>query len=76
MRLDLGFEPMPKWQPSPEDELLGGEGGHDVEQLAHDVLEGSVTTHNVHRRLGTTDLGSSLVGDSAAGTARGARGGE
>ena len=74
LRLGPGFEPMPEWQPSPGDELLGGD--HDAEQLAHDVLEGSVTTRNVRRRLGTADLGSSLVGDSAAGTAQGARGGE
>ena len=73
LRLGPGFEPVPKWQPSPEAELLGGD--HGSEQLARDVLEGSVTTRNVRRRLGTADLGSSLVGDSAAGTARGTRGG-
>ena len=73
LRLGPGFEPVPEWQPSPEAELLGG--NHGSEQLARDVLEGSVTTRNVRRRLGTADLGSSLVGDSAAGTARGARGG-
>ena len=56
LRLGPGFEPVPKWQPSPEDELFGG-GPRHAEQLARDVLEGSVTMRNVRRRLGHSGSG-------------------